>query len=463
MTQNYGVDTQLSVSSRNGNRNRRAPVEFNTSSIPASSTIENASLRLYLQTRPANPRTYNAHRLTNSWLEGNSNGGVNNAGINGVTWIERQFGNNVWTGTGPWDWAAQGGDFLGAPTASTSTPAAVGWMNWNVAADVGAWVSGTAANYGWLIKDAAENSGVQQRGRFASRENGNAGLNPALAVTYLRAGSTLSTGTAQTGWYGRMKVFFTNSAGAGGDQVHQVSFIIPAGWSNISTSTAGYTILAPVGKTWNITSVPAGPNGPQTVTITAATGASDLADGQTVEIDFNARAPWLSGNSIWPSTAYGAAGGTHIPVSRTVNVTGTTLDFTPTIDTSLAAMTLTGVDATTTGNLGALNVRDGRGTGTGWSVVIASTDFRLAGNPVFTIPAAGFTVPVAPAVNTISGQAPPATAAGLLAGAGLTVMNATAGSGMGQYEVVPGLELAVPAQTLSGTYEATMTETIIGL
>ncbi|MDP1808059.1 MAG: DNRLRE domain-containing protein [Actinomycetota bacterium] len=460
-TRNYGVDTQLEVQSRSGARNRRSLAQFDLSSIPAGSTIESVWLRLFLQNLPNNQRTYGVHRVTNSWLEGTGNGDINSAAINGATWRERQYGNNNWTGTGPWDWAAQGGDFLAPPTASTPTVA--GWMSWNVLTDVAAWVSGAAANFGWLIKDAVENSGNRQRGRFGSAENGTAAERPALDVTYLRADSALSTATVPVGWYGQVGATFSHNGGAGADQVHQVSFVIPAGWSNISTATAGYTVTAPAGKAWNVTAAPSGPDGPQTVTVTAVNGAADLADGETVSIIFNAMAPWLSGNSVWPFTAFGAAGGTNIPASRTVDVTGTTLDFTPSLDTSLAPMTLSGTDSSTTGNLGALNVRDGRGAGGGWSVAIVSTDFKMAGNPAMTIPAGGFWVPTAPAVDILSGAAPPATAAGSLAGAGLTLMNASAGSGMGHYEVSPALELLVPAQTLSGTYESTMTETIIGL
>ncbi len=336
-------------------------------------------------------------------------------------------------------------------------------MNWDVIADVNAWFLGTAPNYGWLIKDSAENSGANERGRFSSSENGAAGERPALAVTYLKADSALSTATVEVGSYGPIKATFTHTGGPGADQINQVSFIVPAGWSDISTATAGFTVSAPAGKNWNVTGVPAGPNGPQTVTVTAAGGASDLADGEAIEIALNARAPWLSGNSIWPFTVVGAAGGTHVPPSRTISVVGASLEFTPSTDTSLAPVTLTGIDSTTTGLLGLLNVRDARGTGGGWNVVIASTDFALSGNPAVTISAANFTVPTAPPVNIISGSAPPTTAAGSLAGAGLAVMNAAPGSGMGHYEVAPGLELLVPAQAFSGTYEATITQTIVGL
>lgn len=460
-TRNYGFDNQLDVRSRSGNRNRRALLEFNISSIPAGSTVENASLRLYVQRLPNNQRTYNAHRVTNSWLEGTGNGDTNNSAINGVTWIERQYGNNNWTGNGPWDWAAQGGDFLAAPTASA--PTASGWMNWNVFSDVIAWVSGAAVNSGWLIKDSAENSNNSQSGRFGSAENGTAAERPALDVTYLRADSALSVATVDVGFYGQIKVTFTHTGGAGADQANQVAFIVPAGWSDIPTTSGGYTVTAPGGKTWNVTGVPAGPDGPQTVTVSAATGASDLANGQAVEVTFNVRAPWLSGNSIWPFTTVGAAGGTHVPATRTINVVGASLDFIPSVDTSLTEVTLSGMDATSTGVLGLLSVRDARGTGSGWNVVISSTDFTQAGNPGATIPADNFVVQMLPTINIISGSAPPTTAAGSLAGAGLAIMNAADGSGMGHYEVTPSLELLVPAHAFSGIYEATITETIVGL
>lgn len=462
-TANYGLTSVISVHSRNKNRNRRGAIFFDLSAIPSNATIENALLNMYMETAPSQPRNIDVHRFTDSWREGTGDDNINSPGINGATWIERQYGNNIWTGSGPWDWAAQGGDFVAAATASTPTTGR-GWMNWNVLPDVAAWTSGAASNYGWLIKDPIEGdgSGNSHRSQWDSRENGDAALNPVLDVTYLKADSALSTGTADVGWYGQIGVTFTNNGGAGADQVHQVSFVIPAGWSNISTAPADYAIIATGGKAWTITGPPSGTTGPQTVTATAVDGAADLADGESVNITFNVMAPWASGNSTWPLTGYGAAGGSHAPPGGTINIIGANLGLISSSDTSLTPITLSGADTSVPGTFGMLEVSDARGTAGGWNVVLASTDF-LRQDSTETIPATGFYVPAPPAVTTVYGGAPPVSDGGLLAGVGLTILDALPSTGAGQYTTIPDLELMVPAQTLNGTYEATITQTLIGL
>lgn len=461
---NYGTDNRLEIMSRSGtpDRNRRSLLAFDVSSIPAGAAVEDATLRLWLQTAPAAQRTYNVYSLTSPWLEGTGNGANNSPAVNGVTWIERQFGNNLWTGAGPWDWVAGGGDFSGL-TAATPTPNGSGEMNWDVAGDVGVWVSGAGVNHGWLIADSNENSGNSQRGRFGSRENGNAAQRPVLTVTYLRAAVTVSTTTVETGWRGELRIRYTNNGGPGADQIHQVSVGIPAGFSGISTSSVGYGVSAPAGKTWAVTGLPTGPDGTQTVTLTAATPADDLGDGQAVETTFTVTAPWLSGQAPVSLSVVGAAGGIYRSSDWMIDITPGSLDFTPGADTSLAALVLSGADETSTGTIGPLVVRDARGAGAGWSLVIASTDFVHVSGPAQAISASGFVVPSSPPVTVFSGASPPMAGAGSLAGPGLAIMNAPAGIGMGHYQVAPILALSVPAATLSGAYEATVTQTLIGL
>jgi hypothetical protein len=156
-TLNYGSENRLYVLSRDAERNQRTLIDFDLSSIPAGSSISRASLYLYMQNRPNTPRTYEINRLAGSWLEGSGAGVSNDPAIDGVTWIERRYGDNLWTGTGAWDWAAAGGEFVAAPTASAVTPPGAAWMEWEVAADIDAWVNG-GANYGWVVRDAVESS-----------------------------------------------------------------------------------------------------------------------------------------------------------------------------------------------------------------------------------------------------------------------------------------------------------------
>gem|GEM_PF-2448643 len=140
-TTNYGTATTMSVQTRSG-QNRRVLVQFDVSAIPSGTTVSNATLYLYMSTAPVQSRTYAAHRITSTWTE------------TGVNW------NNQPT-------------FNSTATATTATGTVGGvWLSWNVTSDVQAWVNGTAANYGILVKDNAENSGTKYTGTFATKEGG---------------------------------------------------------------------------------------------------------------------------------------------------------------------------------------------------------------------------------------------------------------------------------------------------
>lgn len=295
-----------------------------------------------------------------------------------------------------------------------------------------------------------------------SNESGDPALAPALVVTYLKTGASLSTDTVAVGSYAPMRVTFINSGGPSGDQVNQVSFSIPAEWGQIPTVAGDYTITSPSGKTWSITAVPPAPDGPQTVIVTAVTGADDLADGETLDIIFSLRTPWAIGPTNWTFATFGAAAGTHLPADWTVRTTTGTLSFQAASDQTMNMTALTGSDTTAFGTLGTLLVNDARGTAGGWSVSAASTDFVNIADPSQVIPALGLSVPIVPAVTVISGGSPPTAGAGSLAGVGLQILSAPAGTGAGEYRVAPDLELVVPAATIIGTYSATITETIIG-
>ena len=65
---NYGSATDIIVKSKN-NQADRSFVQFDISSIAASSTVNSATLTL-CSTSVAGSRTYNAHRVTAAWAEG---------------------------------------------------------------------------------------------------------------------------------------------------------------------------------------------------------------------------------------------------------------------------------------------------------------------------------------------------------------------------------------------------------
>lgn len=132
---------------------------------------------------------------------------------------------------------------------------------------------------------------------------------------------------------------------------------------------------------------------------------------------------------------------------------------------SFNGVTLDGTNKTTTGTVGTIQVVDARGSGAGWSLNIKATDFVETSDPSRIIditPGAGtgFSVPAAPTVNIIAGNTAPSSFSGDLDGAGFDLLSAAANTGMGTYQTSPDLELKVPAETYSGTYESTVTLTV---
>ena len=102
-----------------------AMMKFDLSSIPWGTAVTRARLYLYYyywwDNNPAG-RTLNLHRFQGDWSEGTLN------------WCNLPA-------------------HASAVSASSSVPAAYGWMSWDVTADVQAFVSGSTANYGWFLTD----------------------------------------------------------------------------------------------------------------------------------------------------------------------------------------------------------------------------------------------------------------------------------------------------------------------
>ena len=166
-THNRGNDTSLTVYPVS-NKRHRSLIEFDLSQLPAGACVNSAALLLSLTSVGSASETYGVHRLTHSWTEGN---GLDNSG---VTWALRD---------GVTAWASAGGDAVATATAQTATGIVAGvTLQWNVTADVTAFLAGTATNYGWLLKDENEGTGTQFR--FASRETATVSSQPHLRVTF---------------------------------------------------------------------------------------------------------------------------------------------------------------------------------------------------------------------------------------------------------------------------------------
>ena len=154
-----------------------------------------------------------------------------------------------------------------------------------------------------------------------------------------------------------------------------------------------------------------------------------------------------------------ASANTATNLTYTINGT---LGISSSATSTLIAFTLTASPGTTTGNTNTITITDNRGTNVGWSTTISSSDFI---NGTHSIPVTNLTInPNNSTFNTISGSA-----TGLSVGLSHTfisnvdttsVLTASNGNGNGSYSINPGLSLSIPVGTFSGTYTATITETV---
>ena len=156
-TENHGGENDLKVKPDAG-KERRILIGFDLSSIPPTSTILDATLRLYEDSKH-DGQTVSLQRLTNSWAESQ------------VTW------NNRITGT---PWATPGGDFDATPLATFSPDIDKLYREIDVTDVTQGWVNGSYNNYGFLLLS----SGVNGEVKFKSREESNADKNPQLCITY---------------------------------------------------------------------------------------------------------------------------------------------------------------------------------------------------------------------------------------------------------------------------------------
>jgi len=149
---------------------RRALVRFDVASaVPAGSTIDSAELRLHVtRSGPFSSASdvFSLHRLTADWGEGAS---------------ECQFGQGFLPqpGDATWSyrfhdtvtWSTPGGDFVATPSGTTAMPlfgTATFASTSQMIADVQAWLSAPATNFGWIL--LGPESGSRRARLVLSRE-----------------------------------------------------------------------------------------------------------------------------------------------------------------------------------------------------------------------------------------------------------------------------------------------------
>jgi hypothetical protein len=148
-------------------------------------------------------------------------------------------------------------------------------------------------------------------------------------------------------------------------------------------------------------------------------------------------------------------------VQATISVNGGNLSNTAQ-NVAFPSVTLNGSDQTMAGVTSAWNSMDARGTGAGWNVTVASSNFTSAGGG--SIAVANFKCQLLQAnILTASGGTAPTTAMATfvpLSGTPTKVLSAALSAGMGAYNYTPDFQLTVPGSTLAGSYTANVTVSI---
>jgi hypothetical protein len=164
---NDGSSYQLSVGTDPWGK-ARTLVKFDTSVVPAGTSLTSAKLRLYYDSElwtGANDNVHEVRRVTTGWSE------------NTATWnsINAAFAE------------------AGLSTATKQANASNVWHEWDVRNIAQSWVSGSAANHGLMVKSTDEtlNRGgaIYQAAEFAY--NGEIENNPKLVLTYGRPSADL--------------------------------------------------------------------------------------------------------------------------------------------------------------------------------------------------------------------------------------------------------------------------------
>ena len=169
---NTGNATTMLVQTFNA-VNQRTYIQFDltkcTPNIPASATVSNATLRIWVTAIATTCRTEDIFPATAAW------------GETTITWNNQPFGttlNNPASGT------RTDGVNVGAAVCTYS--AAAQYVSWNVTADVVQFVAGTKTNNGWMIRDDVEGATPTKTNTFATSDANSVPQAPQLVVNYAR-------------------------------------------------------------------------------------------------------------------------------------------------------------------------------------------------------------------------------------------------------------------------------------
>lgn len=170
---NFGVSDVLRVNNKSAEE--VSLLRFDLSSLPRNTKVISATLTLRLQGGGSlEDGRIDLHRVTRDWAEGNEDGAEPSTA--GATY-EKYDGSGNFTA-----WASPGGDYDATPSDSLTIAALVpGEYAWNLSELVRAWVSGTQANYGMLLRAS---DGEVGKIEFNSSDHSGIGMRPKLTITF---------------------------------------------------------------------------------------------------------------------------------------------------------------------------------------------------------------------------------------------------------------------------------------
>jgi hypothetical protein len=182
-----GAGVHLFAGVTQGFQLRRALMHFDVAgAIPDGSTIDDVQLHMHISREApgSGPADFALHRVLADWGEGTSDAGEpGGAGTDpstgDVTWLHRFYPDVLWT--------TPGGDFDATPSGVATAGGGVGEYTWGstpgMVADVQGWLDDPGDNFGWVLRDAAEDTRGTAK-RLASRENEQKTYRPVLEIRY---------------------------------------------------------------------------------------------------------------------------------------------------------------------------------------------------------------------------------------------------------------------------------------
>jgi hypothetical protein len=197
---NLGGLTSIPAGTIRTGQRSRALFKFDLTQIPSSATITSADLTVQVVIVPPagalTASTFDLHRVLRDWGEGTGAGPLRGspATTNEATWNNRFHPSTPWAQPG----GSSNVDFVGVPS-GTSFISGIGPYTFSstpgLVADVQAWLSNPATNFGWMLITESERTPESAR-RFASREDPN--RSPMLVIGYVLGPTIVTQPQSQT-------------------------------------------------------------------------------------------------------------------------------------------------------------------------------------------------------------------------------------------------------------------------